>query len=249
MPDDWLIPDWSAPPHVQAVMTTREGGVSQGCYSSMNPAEHVGDERQAVIHNRVRIQEVLGLEEHPCWLDQYHSTRIIDLDCAVSDRRADGSTVTKEGIACAVMTADCLPVLLTDRKGRRVSAVHAGWRGLADGILEEGVKQFMPGDEVIAWLGSAIGPEKFEVGEDVLTALSSEVLLQEDWYKESGTAGKWLVDMYRLARYRLENAGVTEVSGGGLCTFTDESSFFSYRRQGVCGRMATLIWIDHQVYA
>ena len=245
-PHDWLIPDWSAPAHVRAVSTTRYGGVSRGNYFSMNPAAHVHDDERAVMQNRRLVQQILGLRNQPYWLDQYHSTRIVDLDRAGPDCRADGSTVTRDEAACVVMTADCLPVLLTDRKGQRIAALHAGWRGLADGILEAGVEQFSPADDVIAWLGPAIGPEKFEVGEEVISLLSTENLTQAAWCRKSAKTGKWLVDIYKLASLRLQMSGVTEVSGGGYCTFTDEQRFFSYRRQGDCGRMATLIWLDHQ---
>ena len=247
---DWIVPDWSAPAHVRAISTTRHGGVSRGNYCSMNPATHVQDDEQAVMQNRKILQQGLGLHNQPHWLSQTHSTRIADLDLTEADLKADGSTVTKDKTVCVVMTADCLPVLLTDRKGKRVAALHAGWRGLADGILEAGVQQFFPVDDVIAWLGPAIGPDKFVVGEDVISALSGQMdnssETQTAWCKKSSENGKWLVDIYKLASLRLQMAGVTEVSGGGYCTFTDEQRFFSYRRQAGCGRMATLIWIDHQ---
>ncbi|GMR06119.1 MAG: peptidoglycan editing factor PgeF [Gammaproteobacteria bacterium] len=246
-PHDWLIPDWSAPAHVRAVSTTRQGGVSRGDYFGMNPAAHVHDDEQAVMQNRSLVQQILGLRNQPHWLDQYHSTRIVDIDRAEPDYRADGSTVTKDEAVCVVMTADCLPVLLTDRKGQRVAALHAGWRGLADGILEAGVQQFSPADDVLAWLGPAIGPEKFVVGEEVLSQLftitGNNNVLQASWCRKSVKNGKWLVDIYKLASLLLQMSGVAEVSGGGYCTFTDEQRFFSYRRQGDCGRMATLIWL------
>ncbi|MFW2441031.1 MAG: peptidoglycan editing factor PgeF [Arenicellales bacterium] len=247
--NDWIIPDWQAPPHVHAISTTRVGGVSLGQYASMNPATHVHDDDQAVMQNRSLVQKILALRNQPHWLDQYHSTRIVDLDRAGPDCRADGSTATKDKAVCVVMTADCLPVLLTDRKGQRIAALHAGWRGLADGILEAGVEQFSRTDDVLAWLGPAIGPDKFEVGEEVVSLLSTENLTQTAWCRKSVNNGKWLVDIYKLAALRLQTSGVAEVSGGGYCTFTDEQRFFSYRRQGNCGRMATLIWLDHQVCA
>jgi len=242
-PHDWMIPDWSAPTNVRAVSTTRHGGVSRGDYFSMNPAAHVNDDEQAVTQNRRLVQEMLGLPNQPHWLDQCHSTRIADNDQAEPDYRADGSTTTTDEAVCVVMTADCLPVLLTDRKGLRVAALHVGWRGLAGGILEAGVQQFSLADDLIAWLGPAIGPEKFEVGEEVIEQLSSRVLTTAVWCKKSAKNSKWLVDIYKLASLRLQISGVTEVSGGGYCTFTDEQRFFSYRRQGDCGRMATMIWL------
>ncbi len=243
LPHEWLIPDWSAPAHVSAVSTTCHGGVSLGNYFSMNPAAHVHDDEEAVMQNRLLLQQLLGLRRQPHWLDQYHSTRIVDIDRIEPDNRADGSTATKDKVACVVMTADCLPVLLTDRKGQRVVALHAGWRGLAAGILEAGVQQFSPADDVVAWLGPAIGPEKFEVSEEVISRLSSNEVTQASWCRKSANKGKWLVDIYKLASLRLRISGVTEISGGDYCTFTDEQRFFSYRRQGSCGRMATLIWL------
>lgn len=245
-PHDWLTPNWSAPAHVRAVCTTRHGGVSQGSYSSMNPATHVLDNEKTVMQNRGLVQQSLLLPHQPLWLDQTHSIRIANNDLAYPDNKADGSTATKDSAVCVVMTADCLPVLLTDRRGQRVAALHAGWRGLADGILEAGVQQFSPADEVIAWLGPAIGPEKFEVGEEVVSQLSTGNVSRASWCKKKANRDKWLVDIYKLASLRLQMAGVTEISGGGYCTFTDEQRFFSYRRQGDCGRMATLVWIDHQ---
>lgn len=247
---DWIIPGWSAPPHVHAVCTTRSGGVSRGDYQSMNPADHVNDDISLVRENRLLLQQQLGLSSSPAWLQQYHSSAIIDLDREQQQLRADGSTTSTADKVCVVMTADCLPVLLTDKHGSRVAALHAGWRGLAQGILEAGVARFPANAEILAWLGPAIGPEKFEVGEEVIEQLSIAGIPQQQWCRKAGNTDnkdKWLVDLYQLARLRLQQAGVTEISGGGYCTFTDDQRFFSYRRQGECGRMASLIWIsDHR---
>ncbi len=249
---DWIVPDWPAPPHIRAVCTTRSGGVSQGVYKSMNPAGHVKDDVQDVAENRLLLQQGLNLSSSPQWLEQIHSTKILNLDqinnnFRNNDFKADGSTTTREETVCVVMTADCLPVLLTDRKGQRIAAIHAGWRGLANGILEAGVSHFSAAEDILAWLGPAIGPEKFEVGEEVLDKLSVGVKNKTGWFQESLNSGKWLVDLYTLARLRLQQAGVSEIYGGTYCSFSDEERFFSYRRQGVCGRMATLIWRHHQV--
>ncbi len=244
--NDWIKPDWQAPPHVHAIATTRMGGVSLGQYASMNPASHVHDDEQAVIKNRLLLQQSLGLNSAPFWLDQCHSIQILDLDRDKPGSHADGSTTVQNDVACVVMTADCLPVLLTDKAGRRVAALHAGWRGLADGILEAGVKLFSPGHEIIAWLGPAIGPQSFEVGGDVVEQLTLDGIKQTEWCQKAGSRGKWLVDIYRQASLRLQRAGVVDVTGGGYCTFTDDQQFFSYRRQGDCGRMASLIWLGHQ---
>ncbi|MCK5359188.1 MAG: peptidoglycan editing factor PgeF, partial [Gammaproteobacteria bacterium] len=180
------------------------------------------------------------------WLKQIHSTKIVDLDQDNNDFKADGSTTKQIDTHCVVMTADCLPVLLTDSNGQRVAAIHAGWRGLADGILEAGVQQFNETQNVLAWLGPAIGPEKFEVGAEVIDMLAAGVEIKAGWFKPSPNNGKWLVDLYALARIRLQQAGVNDIYGGGFCTFNDEKRFFSYRRQGHCGRMATLIWRHQQ---
>ena len=244
---DWIIPDWPAPAHVRAVCTTVSGGVSQGPYKSMNPAGHVNDDVQKVTENRLLLQQALSLRSPPQWLEQVHSTKIVNLDQNNTDLKADGSTTTQEEIACVVMTADCLPVLLTDREGQRISAIHAGWRGLAEGILEAGAQQFTDTEDVLAWLGPAIGPEKFEVGEEVVDQLSAGMNTKTGWFRESENSGKWLVDLHALARLRLQQAGVKSIYGGTYCTFIDEQRFFSYRRQGDCGRMATLIWRHHQV--
>ena len=246
MPHDWIIPDWPVPAHVRAICTTRSGGISQGPYKSMNPADHVNDLDQDVAENRLLLQQSLALDSSPCWLEQVHSTKIVDLDQKNCNFKADGSTTKQVGTRCVVMTADCLPVLLTDSKGQRVAAIHAGWRGLADGILEAGVQQFNGKLNILAWLGPAIGPEKFEVGEDVIDMLAAGVKTKTGWFKPSPNNGKWLVDLYAQARFRLQQAGVNDVYGGGFCTFSDEKRFFSYRRQGDCGRMATLIWRHQQ---
>ena len=245
-PHDWIVPEWQAPPHVRAISTTRRGGCSQGHYRSMNPASHVDDDVKAVNENRALLQQILGLEQPPHWLQQVHSTKIIDLDQLQHDSTADGSTTTRSGTACVVMTADCLPVLLTDREGKRIMAIHAGWRGLANGILETAVQQFSDKMEILAWLGPAIGPDMFEVGAEVVEQLSGEIPAEKDWYRRMPDSNKYLVDLYKLASCRLQQAGVTEVTGGGYCTFSDEKRFYSYRRQGVCGRMATVIWLDDQ---
>jgi YfiH family protein len=246
MPHDWIVPDWPAPAHVRAICTTRSGGISQGPYKSMNPADHVNDFVQDVAENRLLLQQSLALDSSPHWLQQIHSTKILDLDHKAHDFRADGSTTKHVDTHCVVMTADCLPVLLTDSNGQRVTAIHAGWRGLANGILEVGVQQFNEKQNVLAWLGPAIGPEKFEVGEEVIDMLAAGVKIKAGWYKPSPNNGKWLVDLYALARFRLQQAGVNDIYGGGFCTFSDEKRFFSYRRQGECGRMATLIWRHQQ---
>lgn len=242
-PEQIIAADWPAPPNVHAWVTTRAGGVSRGPYAGFNIAGHVADDSAAVASNRRRLVEMLALPSDPVWLEQVHGTDVMLLEDPSQGRQADGSLTLEPGRVCAVMTADCLPVLLCNRAGSAVAALHAGWRGLAAGILERGVAR-MPGDsDVLAWLGPAIGPDRFEVGEEVIGQLEVESGRDRSWYTAAAEPGKWYVDIYRLARQRLLAAGVADVSGGGFCTFTDDRRFYSYRRQGACGRMASLIWM------
>jgi YfiH family protein len=240
----WLVPDWPAPANVHAVVTTRRGGVSQGPYQGMNLAAHVGDEAGAVAENRRRLRDCLGLAAEPLWLSQVHGTRIVDVAGAAQDEEADGSISTLVGRACVVMTADCLPVLLCDRAGTRVAAVHAGWRGLVAGAVEAAVARLAgePG-ELLAWLGPAIGPGNFEVGDEVRQAFLERDSGCAEAFRPHGD-GKWLADIYQLARRRLAGVGVSRVYGGGACTFDEAERFYSYRRDRTTGRMASLVWFD-----
>ena len=236
-----IRPDWPAPPGVQAAMTLRTGGVSTGPYASLNLGDHVGDEPAAVVENRRRLREALGLPSEPLWLEQVHGTAVAGFEGA-GRPRADAAVALAPAQVCAVMVADCLPVLLADRVGTCVAAAHAGWRGLAAGVLEATVAA-LPADpaQLTAWLGPAIGPEAFEVGPEVREAFLAVDPESADAFRR-GKGDRWLADAYRLARQRLARAGVTDVHGGGLCTVSDPSRFFSYRRDGVTGRMAALIW-------
>jgi YfiH family protein len=220
-------------------MTTRQGGVSDAPWASLNLGDHVGDAPDRVAVNRGRLREHLPAE--PCWLKQVHSARIVPAATGVPE--ADAAFSRQPHTVCAVLTADCLPVLLCDRAGSVVAAAHAGWRGLADGVLEASVAAMQtPPDELLIWLGAAIGPAAFEVGDDVREAFMAQ-------HAETTVAfvphrGKWLADLYQLARIRLAHMGVHAVYGGGRCTFSEAGTFFSYRRDGVTGRMASLIWIE-----
>ncbi|KLV06554.1 peptidoglycan editing factor PgeF [Photobacterium ganghwense] len=245
----WIVPDWPAPANIKAVSTTRSGGISEGPYLGLNLGAHVGDKSEHVEHNRDWLQQQLGLDVAPVWLNQTHSTRVISLPQAelspaqASSPDADGSMTEQPGIACTVMTADCLPVLLCDRAGRQVAAVHAGWRGLADGILEEAVAQFhVKGREILVWMGPAIGASAFEVGGEVREQFMAQHADAAEAFQPYGD--KWLADLYLLARQRLAQVGVEHVFGGDLCTFSDPARFYSYRRDGITGRQATLIWIE-----
>lgn len=239
-----ILPDWPAPKNIRAAVTTRLGGVSQPPYTSFNLAAHVGDDPTAVRENRTRLRTTLAFPAEPLWLKQVHGTTVVHAAQVGVEPEADGAFSAQPGVVCAVLTADCLPVLLCNRQGTKVAALHAGWRGLAGGVIEAGVKALsMPGNELLAWLGPAIGPEKFEVGAEVRA-----VFMQHDPQAESAFQltrdGKYLADIYMLARQRLQKLGLTGVYGGQLCTVTESARFFSYRREGVTGRMATLIWID-----
>lgn len=240
---DWIIPDWPAPSWVKAVTTTRAGGVSVGAYAAMNLAEHVADDPLAVTENRRRLREQLELPAEPVWLQQVHGRGVVDADSAAPGAEGDGAVSRVPGHVCAVMTADCLPVLLCDRAGTRVAAIHAGWRGLADGVIEAAVAALgLPGNNVLAWLGPAIGPQAFEVGEEVRAAFVAHTPAAAEAFRPHGE--RWHADMYQLAHQRLAALGIAEVYGGGLCTYTDAARFYSYRRDGATGRMATLIWME-----
>jgi len=236
-----IHPRWPAPPSVRALSTTRSGGVSRAPFDHLNLALHVGDDPEAVAENRRRLACHAGLPEAPRWLEQVHGTRVLRAEEA--DCRADGRYSNRPGEVCAVLTADCLPVLLCDRAGREVAAVHAGWRGLLEGVVEAALDCFQaPPSAIMAWLGPAIGPTAFEVGDEVRGAFVARDPGAADAFRPAG--GRWLADLYRLARRRLAARGVTAVHGSGFCTHDDPRRFYSYRRDGRTGRMASLIWLE-----
>lgn len=236
-----ILPDWPAPPNVKSLMTTREGGVSRAPWASFNLGDHVGDDPASVAANRARLRELLPAE--PGWLRQVHSARVLELG-REANAEADAAFGREKGQVCAVLTADCLPVLFCDRAGSVVAAAHAGWRGLADGVLEATVvaMQVDPG-EILAWMGAAIGPQAFEVGDEVRRIFVGQHPEAASAFVPHGP-GKWLADIYQLARIRLTSTGVRAVYGGGRCTFSEKDVFFSYRRDGVTGRMASVVWLD-----
>ncbi len=240
---DWMIPDWPAPANVRACTTTRHGGVSLAPYTSFNLGKHVGDVMENVTTNRAQLKQRLNLPSPPVWLTQVHGTQVVDAASAVPDCTADASYARQAGAVCAVLTADCLPVLLCNREGSMVAAAHAGWRGLASGVIEATVTALRaPPESLMAWMGPAIGPQAFEVGGEV-----REVFITHDPQAAAAftptPGGRWLADIYLLARQRLAHQGVTAVYGGGECTFTDARRFYSFRREKVTGRMASLIWL------
>lgn len=246
---DWLVPDWPAPPNVRALQTTRAGGVSGGRYASLNLGDHVGDAPAAVAHNRALLAQALGAK--PVLLRQVHGTRVVTLPDGEAVPEADACLTTQQGLACTIMTADCLPVLLCDEAGRAVAAAHAGWRGLAGGVLERSVAALCaaadgaPAARLLAWLGPCIGPQAFEVGDEVRAAFLAQDRAASACF-QALRPGKWLADLPALARQRLRALGLTRLHGNdgspGWCTVGDSSRFFSHRRDGVSGRMASAIW-------
>ncbi|WP_260260803.1 peptidoglycan editing factor PgeF [Vibrio intestinalis] len=239
----FLVPNWKVPPHVKAVASTRQGGFSTNEYLGLNLGTHVGDDADLVASNRAQLVELAQMPSAPVWLNQTHSTKVAEVFAPSSEiLDADGVYTSATGVVCSAMTADCLPVLLTDSKGTQVAAVHAGWRGLANGIVENAVEKFS--GEVIAWLGPAIGPSAFEVGEDVLNAFADFDAQAIDAFQPTGEYGKWWANMDELATQRLNKLGVTQVFTSGLCTYSEPERFYSYRRDGVTGRQATFIWLE-----
>ena len=248
-----LMPEWRAPPKVHAAFTLRSGGVSAAPFDSLNLGAHVGDEAAAVVENRRRVRARLSLPEEPAWLEQVHGIEVLDLgrvthSCSALDDPAGGVAVAdaaftrRPGRVCAVQVADCLPVLLAARDGSAVAAAHAGWRGLAAGVLEATVKRLaVEPRDLLAWLGPAIGAAHFEVGAEVRQAFLAQDAAAADAFAVN-TRGRWQCDLAGLARRRLDGLGIGAVFGGRWCTYGDASRFFSYRRDGRCGRMAALIW-------
>ena len=236
----WITPDWPAPAHIRAATTLRTGGVSQAEFSSLNPADHVTDLPHHVLENRQRITNMLALPADPVWLRQTHSVLVVCADQVTASPEADASYTSKNNIVCTVLTADCLPILLCDRQGTMIAAIHGGWRGLLNGIIENTVLK-MPNTELYAWLGPAIGAQCFEVGNDVRNAFTNKSAQFASAFTKQ-TEDKYLADIYQIARILLNKAGVKQIYGGQYCTVTDKDHFFSYRRDGQTGRMATMIW-------
>lgn len=241
----WIEPDWPVPAHVRVVSTLRAGGVSGGPYASLNLAAHVGDRPDAVATNRLLLREAARLPAEPLWLEQVHGIDVVRHDGAVtSPPRADGAVALAPARVLAVMTADCLPVVLVDREGTQVGVAHAGWRGLAAGVLQATVAALrVAAGDLHAWLGPAIGPGAFEVGPEVRESFLTSVR-DSDTCFVANERGRYFADLYGLARRVLVGAGVTSVHGGGWCTHDDAGRFFSFRRDGATGRMATLAWLE-----
>lgn len=242
--ENYISPNWQAPPQVKAYTTTSHGGYSQPPYNGFNLAEHVGDEAQAVAANRAALIETLKLPSEPIWLKQVHGIQVVTANPDNANCTADAAFATAPGQVCVVLTADCLPVLFCDQAGTCVAAAHAGWRGLAGGVLEATLQHLdLPAQEILVWLGPAIGPEVFEVGEEVRDAFMAFLPQAAKAFKPSRD-GHFKADLYLLARQRLAHRGITAVYGGDFCTYTEKERFYSYRRNKVTGRMASLIWLE-----
>jgi len=244
MTPEFILPDWSAPAHVKALQTTRNGGVSQSPYASFNLGAHTGDDISAVLVNRAQLRT--HLPDEPVWLEQVHGVNVLTLTGQTFSRppTADAVICRVPGQVCAIMTADCLPVLFCDLAGSIVAAAHAGWRGLAMGILENTLEAMQTDPaKVLAWFGPAIGREAFAVGDEVRAAFIATDPAAASAFFPTAEAGKYHADLYALARQRLKRVGVTRIFGGHSCTFSEPERFFSYRRDGVTGRMASLIWL------
>ncbi|MGM0434169.1 MAG: peptidoglycan editing factor PgeF [Pseudomonadota bacterium] len=245
--DSAFTPDWPTPSGVRSLVTTRRGGSSGAPWHSFNLGFHVNDDPVAVRANRAKLARISGLAPGAFhWLEQVHGNRVVRVPAVEQAPVADAAWTDQPGQACVVMTADCLPVLFCDDRATRVAVAHAGWRGLAAGVLESALGVFPDPARVLAYLGPAIGPSAFEVGDEVRATFTAEDPEAGPHFQPASPLGEsWYADLYGLARQRLETAGVNRVFGGSACTFSDEADFFSYRRDGTTGRMASLIWLDN----
>lgn len=239
---NWIEPEWPAPANIHAATTLRTGGVSSGNYASFNLARHVSDRHENVASNRRRMKQMLGLPGNPLWLQQVHGKHVVRADRIKAPVRADASFTRKAGVVCAVLTADCLPVLFSTCDGSQIAVAHAGWRGLLSGVIEATLKALDDMD-LLVWLGPAIGPQCFEVGGEVRRAYLHKSAHFASAFRQL-SENKWFADIYLLARQTLWQHGIEHIYGGGFCTVSDKERFFSYRRDGETGRMATLIWRD-----
>ncbi|AGH80368.1 hypothetical protein PCNPT3_02130 [Psychromonas sp. CNPT3] len=245
-----IEPNWSAPKHIKCYSTTRLGGVSSGVYQGLNLGSHVSDHISLVLKNRQNLQAHLQLDAPFCWLKQTHSTILLNLtagNAQEAETEADAVWTQLQQQVCVVMTADCLPIMITDKQGSFVCAIHAGWRGLCDAIIEKTIAHIclqlcIQSRDLLVWLGPCIGPSTFEVGSDVRNAFMRHD--QQSAVAFTAQGDKYLADLHALARLRIQEFNVAEITNSDHCTYSDPSLFYSYRRDGVCGRMATLIYID-----
>ncbi|GLS82570.1 peptidoglycan editing factor PgeF [Paraferrimonas haliotis] len=242
----FITPNWNAPTRVKAYATTRVGGVSEGPYTGLNLGNHVGDSNEHVATNRWLLAQQLSLPQPVPWLEQVHGTKVIQVPTQTqsSALTADGSYSRQSGAVCCVMTADCLPVLLCNAAGTQVAAIHAGWRGLANGVLRNGIDRFDDPTEVIAWIGPAISQDYFEVGAEVRQRFLESIDGSQAAFVNSVNSGKYMANLPQLANLQLQSLGVLQISMSNLCTYAEPIRFYSYRRDGQTGRQACLIWLD-----
>ena len=241
-----IKPNWNAPQNVKAFTTLRHGGVSLAPYDSFNLGDHVEDDKNAVKINRTLLVEKFHLPQMPLFLNQTHSTRVLTLPYDGEDFNADAVYTCQPNQVCLVMTADCLPVLFTNKQGTEVAAAHAGWRGLCDGVLEQTVAKFYcPPEDILAWFGPAIGPTAFQVGQEVIDQfVAQDPQATAAFIADPVAEGKFLGNLYQIATQRLNALGITQISGGEHCTYLEADKFFSYRRDHVTGRMASVVWMN-----
>ncbi len=242
---NYLTPNWPASTHVKAFTSLRQGGHSKAPYQSFNLSTNVADNPSSVALNRQQLRAELNLPQEPNWIMQVHGTQVVRADKMAQPTVADAAYTDVPSVVCVVLTADCLPILLCDHLGRQVAAIHAGWRGLLAGIIEKTIEHMnKSGSDLIAWLGPAIGPKAYEVGDEVRAEFTKTDPQAHLAFNKAMAPGKWLADLYLLARQRLKRLGVIGIYGGQFCTFTESSQFYSFRRdQGKTGRMASLIWL------
>ncbi len=241
-----LSPTWQAPNNVRGFSTTRQGGFSMAPYDSFNLGDHVGDDKTAVKNNRTLLTEQLGLPQFPLFLNQTHSTKVIRLPYHGVDINADAVYTNQKNHVCLVMTADCLPLLFTNQQGTEVAAAHAGWRGLCDGIIEQTVQCFKSDpQDIMVWFAPAIGAKAFQVGQEVVDQfVAQDPQAISAFTPDPANPSKYFGDLYQLATQRLNKLGIVNINGGEHCTYHETQDFFSYRREGKTGRMASLIWFE-----
>ncbi|MBT4836502.1 MAG: peptidoglycan editing factor PgeF [Methylococcales bacterium] len=241
-PYDWLSPDWPAPENIRAICTTRSGGCSLFPYHSMNLGDHVDDDLQHVNANRQHLKRILALPRDPRWLTQIHGNEIIDADKDTKSMAADGIITSRNNMVCTVLTADCVPVLLCDQNGHQVCAVHAGWKGLAGCIIAQAIAKFdCKSSKLMAWIGPAISQVNYQVNQAMVSSFVEQSISYQQAFKYVDN-DQYLADLVLLAKLQMQALGLNQIYGGQWCTFADDSKFFSYRRQNITGRMATLIW-------
>lgn len=241
---EYILPTWSVPSTIKALTTTRKGGVSRPPFDHLNLGDHVNDDPITVAQNRCLLQQALNLPHPPIYLNQTHSTNVLQLPCPTQNCEADAVYTDQPNQVCLVMTADCLPALFCSADGTEIAAAHAGWRGLCDGILETTAAKFRcPATQIHVWLGPAIGATAFQIGQEVIDQFCAvDPQAKCAFVPDPTTSGKFLGNLYQIARQRLNQLGIDKISGGDYCTYTDPERFFSYRRDKTTGRMATLIW-------